>query len=67
MGGLVSDSHVQGVRRRALPKVAERVVSKFVGGNPGMFATLKPSPEIFTPWLKIYLADHRDRIFGQAA
>lgn len=32
-----------------------------------LVAEIAASPEIFTPWLKIYLADHRDRIFGQAA
>jgi isopentenyl-diphosphate delta-isomerase len=25
------------------------------------------APERFTPWLRIYLQDHRDRIFGRHA
>lgn len=27
-------------------------------------AALAATPEVFTPWLRIYLADHRDAIFG---
>lgn len=27
----------------------------------------RDTPEIFTPWLRIYLADHQDSIFGAAA
>jgi isopentenyl-diphosphate delta-isomerase len=30
-------------------------------------AEVARSPERFTPWLRIYLHDHRDRIFGTAA
>ncbi len=32
----------------------------------GLFAECRTRPERFTPWLRIYLAQYRDRIFGGA-
>lgn len=34
---------------------------------PDLRAEISATPEVFTPWLRIYLADHSDAIFGAAA
>ena len=31
---------------------------------PDLMAEIERAPEIFTPWIRIYLGRHRDRIFG---
>ncbi len=59
--------------------LAETVARPMVTANPeevmevawigfrDLCAEVARSPERFTPWLRIYLHDHRDRIFGTSA
>lgn len=32
---------------------------------PDLDAEIAATPEVFTPWLRIYLAEHRDQILGE--
>jgi isopentenyl-diphosphate delta-isomerase len=48
------------------PDPAEVMATRWVA-LPALAAEIAARPQAFTPWLRIYLADHAARIFGRAA
>jgi isopentenyl-diphosphate delta-isomerase len=54
---------VTGRRPRIDPNPAEVMAVEWVGFYD-LAAAVARRPERFTPWLRIYLDEHRDRIFG---
>lgn len=48
------------------PDPAEVMDLRWIGLDT-LRAEIAATPDAFTPWLRIYLADHADRIFGAAA
>jgi isopentenyl-diphosphate delta-isomerase len=71
-GGMVEHERVEiftaahDARREPSPDPAEVMAVRWVGLDE-LAAEIAARPEAFTPWLRIYMAEHGGRIFGRAA
>ncbi len=71
-GGLVEDERVELFTAAAdagaplAPDPAEVMDTRWIG-LPALRGEIAAQPQAFTPWLRIYLAEHADRLFGRAA
>ncbi len=69
-GGLIEDEVVQVFTAQASARLplalnpSEVQATRWIG-LPDLLAEIASTPEIFTPWLRIYLTRHRAQIFGQ--
>ena len=70
-GGMVEDEQVElfvAAADRALaldPDTAEVMATRWIALD-ALHAEVAARPEAFTPWLRIYLAQHAERLFGRA-
>ena len=71
-GGMVEDEVVElfvaeaAPWLRLAPDPAEVMDARWVGVGE-LRGEITARPEAFTPWLRIYLAEHAERLFGRAA
>jgi isopentenyl-diphosphate delta-isomerase len=68
-GGMVEHELVQVYTARAMPDLPldpdpDEVADSDWISLPALAAVMARFPERFTPWLRIYLAEHAERIFG---
>ncbi len=71
-GGMVEDERVElfvaeaDIEMPFSPDPAEVKATRWIT-VPSLRAEIAAHPASFTPWLRIYLADHSERLFGQVA